>query len=146
MDQITSFLQDQWYIAAIALVVLLLIVKLVKTVVKWVIVIAIIAGVMVYGANYKDKLADVGASIMDSTGKAVAAEIKDKAMGALTAEAKEAKYTKNADGSFTIKSKTVQLDGKPGSSEVKVTVAGQSFNLNVEGTVKAFIEQAQKNQ
>lgn len=145
LEHLTSFLQDQWYVAAIAVIVLLVVVKLVKTVVKWVVILAIIAGVLVYGSNYKDTLSNIKDTVSQAAGSAVAREVQDQAAKAITNEAKEAKYTKNADGSYTIRTKTIQLDGKPGSTDVKVTVAGQSFNLKADAAVQAFIDQAKQN-
>lgn len=142
MEQITAFLQQQWIMVAVALLVVVLVIKLVKTVVKWAIVLAIIAGLLFYGANYKDKLAD----IKDTLGTMVAAEVKDQALKALAGEAKEAKYKLNPDGSFTIQSKSLQVEGKPDTSEVKVTFMGQTFHLKMDEAVKAFVEQAKKNQ
>ncbi|WP_040952911.1 hypothetical protein [Gorillibacterium massiliense] len=56
MDQWTTFLQDRWYVAVIAVIVLFLIVKLVKTAVKWILVVVIAAAVLYYGYQYKDEL------------------------------------------------------------------------------------------
>ena len=56
MEQWLTFLQDRWYVAVIALVVLFLVVKLVKTAVKWVVVLLGAAVVLYYGYQYKDEL------------------------------------------------------------------------------------------
>lgn len=142
MEQFSAFLQNQWYVAVIALIVLFLVVKLVKTVVKWVIVILIIAAIFVYGSQYNGKLTE----IKDTVGTAVANEVKDQALKVIAGEAKEAVYKKNSDGSFTVQSKSVQIEGKPGSNDVKVTFMGQTFHLKADEAVKKFIEQAKQNQ
>lgn len=142
MEQFSLFLQNQWYIAVIALIVLFLVVKLVKTVVKWVVVILIIAAVFIYGNQYGGKLSE----IKDTFGTAVANEVKDQALKVIAGEAKEAVYKKNSDGTFTIQSKSVQLEGKPGSNDVKVTFMGQSFHLKADEVIQKFIDQAKQNQ
>lgn len=141
MDQWTSFLQDKWYVLAIALVVIVLVVKLVKTVVKWIIILVLLAAVAIYGYNYKDQLADVVQGAVSTIG----ATAQDQLTKALKDEVKEAKYVKNADGSYTVKSKTVQIDGKPGSNDVKVTIAGQSFTIKADEALQKFIDQAKQN-
>ena len=141
MDFLTAFLAERWYIILAALIVLFLVVKIVKTVIKWVIVLAIVAGLFFYGASYKDQLLELGTTV----GAKVAAEAKTQAMNAISAEVKEAKYTQNADGSFTITTKSVKVDGKPGAGEGQVTFMNQTFSVKVDEMVKTFIEQAKKN-
>lgn len=128
-----------------AVIVFLLVVKLVKTAVKWAIMIAIVAGLLVYGANYKDTLTNIKDAVVENAGAAIADTVKEKAAQAIRDEAKEAKFTSNPDGSFTIKSKTIQVDGIPGENTVKVTVAGQSFNMNVVDALQTYIDQAKQN-
>jgi uncharacterized membrane protein YkgB len=141
MEQWTSFLQERWYMLVIAIVLLFVVIGLVKTVMKWILVLAILAGIVVYGYQYKDKFGDVKTSITDQ----VVSTAKDQAMKAAMNEAKEAKYTQNADGTYTIKSKSVQIDGKPGSNDAKVTFMGQSFNIKIDETVQRFVDQAKQN-
>ncbi|GIP40749.1 hypothetical protein J31TS4_40290 [Paenibacillus sp. J31TS4] len=138
MDQWSVFLQERWFILAIGVVVLLLIVKLVKTVIKWVLVLALLAGLFFYGASYKDKLAEMTGTL----GEAVASGVKDQAMSAIASEAKEAKYKANADGTFTVTTKNIQVDAAPGANEAKITFLGQSFTMKMDDALRAFIEQA----
>ncbi|MCL6457969.1 MAG: hypothetical protein K6T85_08180 [Gorillibacterium sp.] len=140
MDQWSSFLSDRWYIVLIALLVLFLVFKLVKTVIKWVLVLLIAAAVLYYGYNYTDSLETLTKSVTAT----VTETVKDQAMKMMVEEAKEASYKDNGDGSFTISSKNVRIDGKVGAEEVKVTVLKQSFQVKTE-TVKTYIEQASKN-
>ncbi|WP_135556119.1 hypothetical protein [Paenibacillus cymbidii] len=141
MDQWTTFLQDKWYVLIVALVVIVLVVKLVKTVVKWVIILVLLAALAIYGYNYKDKLADV---VQDAV-STISVAAQDQLTKAIKDEVKEAKYVKNADGSYTVKSKTVQIDGKPGSNDVKLTIAGQSFTIKADEALQKFIDQAKQN-
>ncbi|GAB2676801.1 hypothetical protein ACFQWB_08065 [Paenibacillus thermoaerophilus] len=136
MDQWMEFLQDRWYVVAIAAVLLLIVLNVVKTVVKWLLVAAIAAGLFWYGGSYIDRIKEVGGEIASS--------LKDEAVKRMLGD--KATYKDNGDGTYTVTSGGVQVDGKIGSSEVKVTYMGQSFTLNLEGAVQTFIEQAQKNQ
>lgn len=142
MEQWLTFLEDRWYVVLIALAVILIVLKVVKTVVKWVLMIAVIAGVIYYGIQYTDKLDDITAGLTDT----VVSTVKEQALKAIAGEATEAEYRANSDGTFTVETKSIRIDGKPGSSEVKVTFMGQSFSLKLDETVQKFIDQAKQNQ
>lgn len=141
MDQWISFAQDRWYLIVAAIILLFIIIGIVKTVVKWILILVIVGGLVLYGANYKDKLQDIGASVISQVGD----EVKDKAVSSLTSEAKDAKFKANPDGSFEITTKSLKVEGKSGSDDVKITFMGKSFNMNANAAVKALIEQAKKN-
>ncbi|WNR45617.1 hypothetical protein [Paenibacillus roseipurpureus] len=141
MDQWISFAQDRWYLLVGAIIVLFIVIGIVKTVVKWVLVLVIVGALIVYGANYKDKIKDIGASVATQVGD----EVKDKALSALTSEAKEAQFKANPDGSFLVTTKSLKLEGKTGSEEVQITFLGKSFKMNANAAVNAFIDQAKKN-
>ncbi|TBL71550.1 hypothetical protein [Paenibacillus thalictri] len=141
MDFIMPFLQDRWYVIIAAIVVLFIVVRIVKTIVKWVIIVAVLAGLWFYGASYKDKLVELGTTAVNSA----VSEVKDQAVKAITNEAKEAQYKANPDGSFTISTKSLKLEGKPGTSEVKVTFMNQTFTMKADDMVNALIDQAKKN-
>jgi hypothetical protein len=141
MDQWIAFAQERWYLIVAAIVALFIIVGIVKTVVKWIIVIVIIGALVLYGANYKDKLQSIGTSVASQ----VSTEIVDGVTKAISAEAKEAQFKSNPDGSFLITTKSLKIEGKAGSSEVQVTFLGKTFTMDAEGAIKTFIEQAKKN-
>ncbi|MDF2671590.1 MAG: hypothetical protein K0R67_3896 [Paenibacillus sp.] len=143
MDQLTTFVQDRWLVIVVAIVVLFLVIKIVKTVVKWVIVLIIVAGLFYYGASYTDELKEIGSQAI-ATAKDAVASAKEEALKALGG--KDAKYKANADGSYTVTSGQVKLEGKPGASEVSVSIAGApSFNIALDDAVKALIEASKKN-
>jgi hypothetical protein len=141
MEQWLSFAQERWYLLVGALVVLFIVVRVVKTVVKWIIVAALLVALAVYGANYKDQLQSLGASI----GQKAAGEVGDQALKAFKDEANEAKFAANPDGTFTITTKSLKVTGKSGSDDVAVTFMGQTFHLGMNAAVKAFIDQAKAN-
>ncbi|WP_248927862.1 hypothetical protein [Paenibacillus hamazuiensis] len=141
MDFIMPFLQDRWYVVAAVIIVFFIVAKIVKTVVKWVIIAALLAGLWFYGASYKDKLMELGSTAVSSAVN----QAKEQALGAIASEAKDAQYKVNPDGTFTISTKSLKVEGKPGTSEVKVTFMNQSFTMNADAAVNALIEQAKKN-
>jgi hypothetical protein len=142
MDKWIVFLQDKWLIVIIAIVVLFLVMKVVKTFVKWIIVLAVVGFVLYYGSNYAGKLGDLKTTV----GNVVAGEAKQQLTNAIVGEGKAAQYKKNADGSFTISTKNIKLEGKPGSDEAKVTFLGQSYTVSINKTIQKFIDQAKQNQ
>ncbi|WP_372008430.1 hypothetical protein NBRC13296_22710 [Paenibacillus chitinolyticus] len=137
MDAWIAFFQERWLLILVAVIVLLVVVSLVKTVVKWLLVIAIVGALVVYGANYKETL--------QSIGNAALTELSSQAVKAVQNEAKDATYTANPDGTYTAATKNVKIEGTLGSSEVSVTFMNQTFKVNAEEAVRAFVEQAKKN-
>lgn len=142
MDQLITFLQDRWLVVAIALVVLFVVIKIVKTLVKWIIVAAILVGLFYYGATYTDELKDLGQNVATVAKEAVG-ELKEKAVQGLAG--KDATYKDNGDGTYTITSGSIKLDGKTGADKVKITVAGVSAEFSLDETLKKVIETAKKN-
>ncbi|UQZ86194.1 hypothetical protein SK3146_05487 [Paenibacillus konkukensis] len=134
---IMTFLEERWFVVVAAIVVLFIVVKIVKTLVKWIIVLAVIAGLFFYGASYKDKLMEIGT--------AVTAEAKAQAIKTISGEMKDAQYKQNPDGTFTVTTKSLRIDGNPGANEVKVTFMNQTFTMKMDDVVNALIEQAKKN-
>ncbi|MED4603341.1 hypothetical protein P9314_22200 [Paenibacillus validus] len=141
MDFIMNFLQDRWYVIVGALVVLFIVVNLVKTVMKWILVLAVLAGLFYYGANYKDQLLEFGTTV----GAQAAAEVKAQLARTFSEEIKEAKYAANPDGSFTVTTKSIKLEGKAGEGDVKVTFMNQTFTVKMDDVIKGLIDQAKKN-
>lgn len=48
-DAWLQFIQDNWVIVAVAIVAIFIVMKLVKTVLKWILVAAIVIGIVTYG-------------------------------------------------------------------------------------------------
>lgn len=143
MDQLVTFLQDRWLVVIIAIIVLFIVVKIVKTVLKWVIVIAIVAGLIYYGSTYTDQLKDIGENVA-ATAKEAVGDLKEKAVQAFAG--KDAKYTDNGDGTYTITSGGIRLDGKNGADKVKITVAGVSAEFTLDDMLKKAIESVKGSQ
>jgi hypothetical protein len=141
MDQWSAFLQDKWILIVAALVVLFLVMKLVKTFVKWVIVLVVIAFIAYYGSTYAGKIGELKTTL----GSALAGEAKQQFTNAIAGEAKDAKYTPNADGSYTISTKNITLQGKPGSNDAHITIMGQSYDVKISAAIQKFIDQVKQN-
>lgn len=137
-----EFLKQNWLVIAVALIVLFIVVNLVKTVIKWALVILIIGGLLIYSGISLDKIGEVVTTVKNETVDTV----KTEAMNMMMKEAKEAKYTSNGDGTYTVKSPNLELKGKSGSKEVEVTFRGMSVGKwDLNETIQDFIGQAKKN-
>lgn len=133
MEGLIAFAQDNIVFIIIAIIALLLVISLVKTVIKWVIVAVVVIGILVYGYNYDvDSLKDVGEKVLNYT--------KEEAIQLLLGDLQSAQYEQNQDGTFTISSKNVKLEGKIGSNDAKITVAGKSFDIKIDQAIQEYIE------
>jgi hypothetical protein len=141
LDFVAAFLQERWYIIVAAIIILFIVVRIVKTVIKWVIVLAILAGLYFYGASYKDQLMELGATV----GASVTTEVKNQAVKIISSEMKDAQYKQNPDGTYTVATKSLRVDGKPEANEVNVTFMNQTFTMKLDELLKALIDQAKKN-
>lgn len=134
----TTFLKDNWIVLVIALVVLFLVIRIVKTVVKWAIVAALIIGLVLYSGYSLDDVKEIGSKVMDN--------VKQEALGVMVGDAKDANYSLNEDGTYTVKTNNVELKGEVGASEVKVSVHGAPYiTFQVDDVIQTFIDQAKQN-
>ncbi|MFC4303861.1 hypothetical protein [Cohnella boryungensis] len=134
-DAWLTFLQDNWIVIAVAIVAILIVLKVVKTVLKWVLVAAIVIGIVTYGGITVEDIKEVGTK--------VTSEAKDQAIKAMAGEASEAVYKVNSDGSYTITTKNLELNGVPNSGEVSVKLGGISLGTwKMEGEVRDFVVKA----
>lgn len=139
----TDFLQQNWLVIIIALVVLFVVLNLVKTMVKWVLAIVIVAGLLIYSGISLDKIGEVVTTVKDETVDTV----KSEAMSMMLKEAKDAKYAEDADGtSYTVTTPNVKLEGTKGTETVEVTFKGVPLGQwKVNDTIITFVESAQSN-
>lgn len=137
-DTWMTFFKDHWLVLVIALVVLFMIVRIVKTVLKWAIVAAIVLGIVVYSGYSMDDLKEIGTKVADT--------VKQEAVNAMVGEAKNASFVNNPDGTFTVKTKNVELTGVPGENEVAVSFRGTELGKwELDSTIQTFIDQAKQN-
>lgn len=137
-----EFLKQNWLVIAIALIILFIVLNVVRTVIKWALAVLIIVGLLVYSGISLDKIGEVVTTVKEET----VDTIKKEALNMMMKEAKEAKYTSNEDGTYSIKAPNLELKGSAGSEEVEVTFRGVSvgkWDINV--TIQSFIDDAKSN-
>lgn len=52
MEQFIDFIQDRWVLILVAFIGIFIVVKIVKSMIKWLLIIAIVAALIIYGSNY----------------------------------------------------------------------------------------------
>lgn len=134
MEGFLAFVQDNLVLLVVALIAIILVISLVKTVIKWVIVAIVVVGILVYGFNY-----DV--STLKTVGEKVLNYTKEEVIELLVGDVENATYEESADGSFTIFGNNMRLDGKIGSNEIEVVIAGQSFTFKIDESLQKYIDQ-----
>jgi hypothetical protein len=141
-----GFVQDHWIVVVIAIVAIFIIGKVVQTVLKWVLIAAILIAIVWYGGYSIDDLGAIKSKVTEEIGKVgdkVTTEVRDQAMKAMIGEASEATYVNNEDGSYTITTKNLELRGVPNSGEVDVKFHGQSLGTwKMEGAVRDFVNKS----
>ena len=131
----TTFFQENWLVIAIALLVLFLIVRIVKTVVKWALVAVVVIGLVLYSGYTLDDVKELGSKVVDT--------VKQEAVNVMLGEADKAEYKAGSDGTFTITTDNIELTGKTGSAEVKVSLKGApAITLQLDSTIQGFIDEA----
>ncbi|OAB46280.1 hypothetical protein [Paenibacillus glacialis] len=138
----TDFLQQNWLVIVIALVVLFVVLNLVKTMVKWVLAIVIVAGLLIYSGISLEKVGEAVTTLKDETVDTV----KSEAINMMLKETKDAKYTQNDEKMYTITTPNVSLNGEIGTGIVEVTFKGVSLGeWEVNDTMINFIEGVRSN-
>lgn len=138
-----QFLQDRWFVIAIVLVVLWIVIRVVKTVIKWAIVAVIVIGLLLYSGY---SLQDLSLSNLKEIGSQIADTAKKEAVSAMIGEAGDATFTDHGDGTYTIKTESLEMKGKTNDTEVSVTFRGiQLGSWKIDDTIRSLIDQAQRN-
>jgi hypothetical protein len=71
--------------------------------------------------------------------------VKQEAVTAMIGEAENAEYKVNEDGTFTVTTTNVELTGKAGENDVKVSLKGApAITIPLDDAIKTFIEQAKQ--
>jgi hypothetical protein len=137
-----EFLKQNWLVIAIALIILFIVLNVVRTVIKWALAVIIIVGLLVYSGISLDKIGEVVTTVKEET----VDTIKKEALNMMMKEAKEAKYTSNGEGTYSIKAPNLELKGSDGSEEVEVTFRGVSVGKwDINDTIQSFIDDAKSN-
>ncbi|MGF7046267.1 hypothetical protein J2T13_000743 [Paenibacillus sp. DS2015] len=138
----TDFLKQNWLVIIIALVILFVVLNLVKTMVKWALVIIVVAALLVYSGISLDQISTSVTTMKDATVDTV----KKEAMNAMLKEAQDATYTTSSDGMFTVTTPNLLLEGQVGKEQVQVTFKGVNLGeWQVTDTIKTFITEAKKS-
>lgn len=139
----SQFIRENWLVIVIALVLLFAVINLVKTVLKWAIVIAIVAGLFIYSGVTLDQIGNAVNKVADGT----VSTLKSEAQEMMLKDAKDATYTSGGDGTFTITTPNLEVKGAAGEDKVEVIFRGVSLGKwSVTDTTKTFIDEARKNQ
>ncbi|WP_410515104.1 hypothetical protein PaeBR_06800 [Paenibacillus sp. BR2-3] len=139
----SQFIRENWLVIVVALVLLFAVVNLVKTVLKWAIVVVIVVGLFIYSGVTLDQLGNAVNKVTDQT----VGTLKSEAQEVMLKEAKEAVYTSDGDGNFTITTPNIEVKGAVGEDKVEVTFRGVSLGKwSINDTMKSFIEEARKQQ
>ncbi|WP_232277386.1 ATPase [Paenibacillus sp. 481] len=142
MEMWFEYLKENWLFFLIALIVLFVVVSFVKTMIKWALVVVIIAAVAVYGGFTWDDVNQVVTTVKDETVQ----KLKEQAIQAMVEEAEKAKFTANENGTYTISTSSLELTGKPNSGKVGVTFGGVSLGeWELNEAVREFIQTAKQN-
>lgn len=137
MENWQTFIQEQWLVVLIAFVVIGAIVKMVKTVLKWVLTAVIVVVLFTYATQYNPNLVEDAKNLAAST-------VKEQAVKLLEQKAAEngLEFTSEADGSYVVSGKGVQLKGTAGSNDVQVSYLGQTITLPLDKTLQLVVDQA----
>ncbi|NGM84764.1 hypothetical protein G5B47_20385 [Paenibacillus sp. 7124] len=139
----SQFIRENWLVIVIGLVLLFAVVNLVKTVLKWAIAIVIVAGLLIYSGVTIDQIGNAVNKVKEGT----VDTLKTEAQSVMLKEAKDAVYTANEDGTFTITTPNIEVKGKAGEDKVSVTFRGVSLGQwSVNDTLRSFINEARKAQ
>jgi hypothetical protein len=159
MEQWIQFAQDKWYIILAALVVVWIALAVVKTVIKWIIVLVIIAGLIFYGSQYQEELQAWGSQVANITSEEAFLDLKAKISGFSTQEAvelalgepSEASFEMHEDQTFTVTTGHIQIDGSVEGGELsseavirfKNQESGITININDYLALKQFVAEVQ---
>lgn len=131
LDTWKVFFEENWLILAAGLIVLLLVIGIVKTVAKWALAAVIVIGLALYSGYNLQDLRDLGG------------KVRDQAVEAMAGEAAEAVYKDNGDGTFTVKTRNLELTGSKGGDKVSVSFNGAPLgSWSIDSTIRALIDGA----
>ncbi|WP_211746548.1 hypothetical protein [Paenibacillus sp. Marseille-Q4541] len=135
-----EFVQQNWLVIIVALILLFIVVNVLKTVLKWAIVLIIVAALLIYSGVSLDQIKNVVTDVGSSTVETVKVEVQEL----MQKEAEQATYVLHEDGSFTITSPNVEVTGTQGKDKVKVSLRGVSVGewSVTNAAVKQYIETA----
>lgn len=148
IDEVTQlemwfeFIKQNWLVFLIVLIVLLAIVSFMKTMMKWALIVVIIVAVAVYSGITLDDVSHVVTTVKDETVQ----KLKDQAVNAMLDEMKKVSFKTNEDGTYTLKSPSLEVNGTPNSDKVNVLFNGVSLGeWSMTDTIRQFVKEAKQN-
>lgn len=125
MEVLLEFLKQNWFLAIIAV---LIIVFLLRAMFKLAIAVLIIGAVLVFGFGFSpSQVFDMGKDVADS-----ATGLYNKTVQPIIeAELGDADYTMNKDGTYVIKTKSTEIRGKQGEDGVTIRYKDKEFEMNL---------------
>jgi Ca2+/Na+ antiporter len=133
-----EFFKNKWVIIVLALIVVVFLISVMKTVMKWVIVVVLALGLVIYSGYSLEDLKEIKDSITN--------KVEDEVIGVMAQEVTSATYQDNGDGSFTVESDNIKLTGVLREGEVTLALRGQEVGkIKLTEAIEKFIEAAKLN-
>lgn len=134
-----ELVQHNWLYILIGLVVLFVLLNVVKTLVKWLIIVVIVVALLIYSGISLDQVRNTVTHVKDGA----VGTLKNEALDMMVKEAKDAQYTSNIDGTFSVTSSNLEVTGRSDSDTVKVSFRGIPLGeWDMSDKVKQFIQSA----
>ncbi len=135
VDQLLTFIQDKWLTILIVLIAIIVIFKIMKSIVKWLLILALVAGIVIYGSSYIGEIKEIGTKIVDYS--------KEEAIKAFIGDSSDSSYETTDDGGYVITKGSFSLQGVKGSKDVVLIYKGQSINIKLDDALDKIVEAAQ---
>jgi hypothetical protein len=140
VESLTEFLSQRWYVVLAAVAIVFVALKLAKAVVKWGLVLVALVGVVVYGVRFESR----PPSLEKMLGAPLSGA-QDQLAKVVEKEMADARYEAHRDGSFTVRTRSVEIRGKTGARDVKLTFMDRTVDVRLDDTLAKLIDQARKN-
>lgn len=127
------FVKENFWGLLLVAVALIIVLSLVKTVVKWVILLLIVVGVYLYGANFVGNIQQLVQQAAQGT--------MEQASRLIVEEIKHADYKVDKEGNYTITSSKMTLSGRLGSNEAILEIIGQKIPIQLDEALRTAISQ-----
>lgn len=127
------FVKENFWGLLLVAVALIIVLSLVKTMVKWVILLLIVVGVYLYGANFVGNIQELVQQAAQGT--------MEQAIQLIIEEMKHAEYKVDKEGNYTITSNKMTLSGRLGSNEAILEIIGQKIPIQLDEALRKAISQ-----
>lgn len=141
-ERLQAYVTDEWIYLVIAMIAVIVILKIFKSVVRWLLICAVVAAIAYFAVTYEDgKWVEQGKQwVQDAAG-----QTKEQAISGILNEVRGARYTLNADGTYEVKTTNFTLRGTVGASDAVIVFQDREFPVQLNDALRQLIEQAQAN-